>query len=163
MATTQEFIIETKRPKAFDLPTINMITWREPTDAYVLWIVSNCKYAFNPLYTGQFVAKNPELASADSNLTKATKIVDGLITRKYLRKDTDFNLYLTCWGHLHRLKQHAVSFILGSLISVFVAVILFLISRQCTPTHPTKEQTHKLLKTEDTIFTISSNDTTLYE
>lgn len=132
MSTTKKYIVETKPPKAFHMPTIAMISAREPTERYVLWIISKCPYAFNPLFTGQFFSKHPELVKEDSNFRKAYKILDSLYAQKMIRPDVDGNYHLTILGRLHRLRTHPAFPISQTLVTIISSILIALTVFKCS-------------------------------
>lgn len=145
MATTKEFIIETKRPKAFSMPTISMISAREPNERYVLWIIANCPYAFNPLYTGQFLLKSASLAEEDSNFNKAYKILDSLYVQNLIKRDKSGNYHVTLLGYIHRVRTHTAFTPLQTIFAALVAISIAISVFQCNHSasnkpQPTQEQ-----------------------
>ena len=100
------YLDEIKRPKAFHLPTIQMMLLYPPTNRYVLWIISNAPYAYNVYFFGRFVQKNPKLIDEGAILKRALNVLSVLHVQKMIKRDENDNWKITVKGELYRLASH---------------------------------------------------------
>ena len=130
--------LPSKRIKAFkNRPVIQFILNNEPTDRFILWIISHDPTAFNPLYHGQFVTANIALAQEGGALFKALKTVQSLQVRKLIKQDRNMNWGITFWGYLFRVRTHSL-YSLIPLFALIISVVAFI--RTCMPAHQKEGQ-----------------------
>lgn len=146
--------VTTPRPKGQDIRPkvfkgkpwpLAIIAFSEPTGRYVLWFISNYKYAFNIFYKSDFILWMRPPSGDQSNwpLYKYQVVVKSLMDRQFIKYGDKkrLTLVLTIKGQLFMLTTHPGWPIITILFSALVAFGIFGLNKRCT-----KEKTNQ--KTE---------------
>lgn len=149
------------RPKVFDGKPwpLAIIDFSEPTDRYVLWFISNYKYAFNVFYTSDFSQwmKPPEGDVSKWPLSKYLVVVKSLSDRNLIEFGDKQRLTykVTLKGQLYRLTTHPqwilLQLLIAALLAFLVAYSIVIINRssQSTQVETESEKGKSVLTTSD--------------
>lgn len=146
------------RPKVFEGKPwpLAIIAFSEPTDRYVLWFISNYKYAFNVFYTSDYIQWNkpPEGDKSKWPLYKYQVVIKSLMDRHLIKYGDNkrLTLVLTNKGKLFRLTTHPGWPIIPVIFAALVAFTIFGLNRGCSTAEKEKS------KEPTTTQTIDSSD-----
>ena len=158
--------VKTPRPKGQDEPVkafgkmapTTRIAQTEPTDRFVLWFISNYKYAFNVFFTSDFAQwmKPPDGDISKWQLSKYLVVVKSLSDRHLIEYADNQRLTykITLKGQIYRTTSHpAFPFI--TLMGVIATLGVFFFNRIYPPT---QSPTILIIKDTPTLKPQNSND-----
>jgi hypothetical protein len=94
-----------KHVRLRDRPLLEWMLYYQPTERRILWIIANCKEAFNPKHSLQY-AKSKTSDPNDHQLRRSFEMLHELKGKGFIEQSNDGNWHVTWNGHLHRLTTH---------------------------------------------------------
>ncbi|WP_460552407.1 hypothetical protein [Ferruginibacter profundus] len=134
------------KPKAFQFPATHMILFVEPTDRYILWIISHYPYFFNVFFTDDLRQSSPNAFNKGAIAEKYTLWIKSLRDRgmiKYGDEKPPITYRLTLKGKLFRLTTHPQWILIQVSAPIIVAITLWWLTNHkptVAPETPTKEK-----------------------
>lgn len=98
--------INLKDKKLRGRPVLEWVLYYEPTERLILWIIANCKEAFNPKHFLQYAKSTNPQDPNDHKLKKHLEFLQSLKANQFIRQDNELNYYVTKRGQLRRLTTH---------------------------------------------------------
>lgn len=112
------------RPKDFHVSPVEMVTKFEPTDRYILWIISNYPYIFNMHFMGDALKMNWSLGDENSPLDKALTVLRSLRMRRLIKQSKDrLKWSITLKGQIFRITSHPSYDVLKTSVQITVAIL----------------------------------------
>jgi hypothetical protein len=118
---------------------IDLLQHYPPTDRHILWIIANRKQALNPLYLGQYAAKNPAIIQPGGWLNKVTATLGTLKVRGFIKQDKELSWHVTVSGQLHRLTTHPQWILIQLFLAAILALIVGIIISKINQAQPSKQ------------------------
>jgi hypothetical protein len=139
--------INLKNKKLNGRPVSEWMLYYEPNERLMLWIIYNCKEAFNPRHHLQYCIPKDETNPNEHRLKKHLEMLQTLRGKGFVKQDKNRNYNVTIKGQLFRLTTHPQWIFIQIGVPVFFVILFGVINcnknRATSDTTPSSTETKK--------------------